>query len=297
MSRIGRMPIAVPAGVTVDIAENNKVTVKGPKGTLERVLPAEMDIKLDGDTITVSRPNDLKKMKSLHGLTRTLIHNMVVGVTEGYKKELEVNGVGYRAQKQGNKLVLALGYSHPVEMVDPDGIETSVDGNKIIVSGISKEKVGQYAAEIREKRAPEPYKGKGIKYVDETIRRKVGKTGNKESRSAIRVKKHMRVRNRLAGTTERPRLAVFRSNNHMYAQIIDDSVGKTLVAASTTEKAIKDELEKTNDVDAAAYVGKVIAERALEKGIKTVIYDRGGFVYHGKVQALADAAREAGLEF
>ena len=119
---------------------------------------------------------------------------------------------------------------------------------------------------------------------------------NKESRSAIRVKKHMRVRNRLAGTTERPRLAVFRSNNHMYAQIIDDSVGKTL-AASTTEKAIKDELEKTNDVDAAAYVGKVIAERALEKGIKTVIYDRGGFVYHGKVQALADAAREAGLEF
>ena len=178
MSRIGRMPIAVPAGVTVDIAENNKVTVKGPKGTLERVLPAEMDIKLDGDTITVSRPNDLKKMKSLHGLTRTLIHNMVVGVTEGYKKELEVNGVGYRAQKQGNKLVLALGYSHPVEMVDPDGIETSV-GNKIIVSGISKEKVGQYAAEIREKRAPEPYKGKGIKYVDETIRRKVGKTGKK----------------------------------------------------------------------------------------------------------------------
>ena len=159
------MPIAVPAGVTVDIAENNKVTVKGPKGTLERVLPAEMDIKLDGDTITVSRPNDLKKMKSLHGLTRTLIHNMVVGVTEGYKKELEVNGVGYRAQKQGNKLVLALGYSHPVEMVDP--------------SGISKEKVGQYAAEIREKRAPEPYKGKGIKYVDETIRRKVGKTGKK----------------------------------------------------------------------------------------------------------------------
>ena len=120
---------------------------------------------------------------------------------------------------------------------------------------------------------------------------------NKESRSAIRVKKHMRVRNRLAGTTERPRLAVFRSNNHMYAQIIDDSVGKTLVAASTTENAIKDELEKTNDVDAAAYVGKVIAERALEKGIKTVIYDRGGFVYHGKVQALADAAREAGLEF
>ena len=159
MSRIGRMPIAVPAGVTVDIAENNKVTVKGPKGTLERVLPAEMDIKLEADVITVSRPNDLKKMKSLHGLTRTLIHNMIIGVTEGYVKDLEVNGVGYRAQKQGNKLVLALGYSHPVEMVDPEGIEVKVDGNKISVVGIDKEKVGQYAAEIREKRAPEPYKG------------------------------------------------------------------------------------------------------------------------------------------
>ena len=179
MSRIGRHPIAIPAGVTVEIAENNVVTVKGPKGTLEKALPTEMEIKQEGEEIVVTRPNDLKKMKSLHGLTRTLINNMVVGVTEGYEKVLEVNGVGYRAQKQGNKLVLALGYSHPVEMVDPDGIETSVDGNKIIVSGISKEKVGQYAAEIREKRAPEPYKGKGIKYVDETIRRKVGKTGKK----------------------------------------------------------------------------------------------------------------------
>ena len=179
MSRIGRMPIAIPAGVTVEIAENNKVTVKGPKGTLERVLPAEMDIKQEGSEIVVSRPNDLKKMKSLHGLTRTLIHNMIIGVTEGYEKKLEVNGVGYRAQKQGKKLVLSLGYSHPVEMTDPEGIESTVDGNKIIVSGIDKEKVGQYAAEIRDKRRPEPYKGKGIKYADEVIRRKVGKTGKK----------------------------------------------------------------------------------------------------------------------
>ncbi len=179
MSRIGRMPIAVPAGVTVDIAENNQVTVKGPKGTLQRVLPAEMDIKLEGDQVVVTRPNDLKKMKSLHGLTRTLINNMVVGVTEGYTKELEVNGVGYRAAKQGKKLVLNLGYSHSVEMEDPEGLESKVDGNKIIVSGIDKEKVGQYAAEIRETRKPEPYKGKGIKYADEVIRRKVGKTGKK----------------------------------------------------------------------------------------------------------------------
>ena len=177
MSRIGRMPIAIPAGVTVDLAENNKVTVKGPKGTLERVLPSEMEIKVEGAEVTVSRPNDLKKMKSLHGLTRTLIYNMVVGVTDGYEKTLEINGVGYRAQKQGKKLVLSLGYSHPVEMEDPEGLETTVEGNLIKVKGIDKEKVGQYAAEIRTKRAPEPYKGKGIKYADEVIRRKVGKTG------------------------------------------------------------------------------------------------------------------------
>ena len=180
MSRIGRMPIAVPAGVTVDIAENNKVTVRGPKGELSRVLPEAMDIKLDGDNVVVTRPNDLKKNKSLHGLTRTLIYNMIIGVTEGYTKVLEVNGVGYRAQKQGKKLVLSLGYSHPVEMEDPEGIETVLDGqNKITVKGIDKEKVGQYAAEIRSKRAPEPYKGKGIKYETEVIRRKVGKTGKK----------------------------------------------------------------------------------------------------------------------
>ncbi|MBQ1721592.1 MAG: 50S ribosomal protein L6 [Lachnospiraceae bacterium] len=184
MSRIGRMPIAVPAGVTVTIAENNLVTVKGPKGTLERVLPAEMTIKQEGAEIVVSRPNDLKRNKSLHGLTRTLIKNMVVGVTEGYEKVLEINGVGYRAAKQGNKLVLSLGYSHPVEMEDPEGIETVVEQQQnnsslITVKGIDKEKVGQFAAEIRDKRRPEPYKGKGIKYVDETIRRKVGKTGKK----------------------------------------------------------------------------------------------------------------------
>ena len=143
MSRIGRMPVAIPAGVTVTIAENNLVTVKGPKGTLERELPVEMNIKEEDGHIVVTRPNDLKKMKSLHGLTRTLINNMIHGVTEGYEKVLEVNGVGYRAAKQGKKLVLSLGYSHPVEMEDPEGIETVLEGqNKITVKGISKEKVG-----------------------------------------------------------------------------------------------------------------------------------------------------------
>ena len=180
MSRIGRHPIAIPAGVTVEIKENNVVTVKGPKGTLEKALPTEMSIKLEDGQVVVTRPNDLKKMKSLHGLTRTLINNMVIGVTNGYEKVLEVNGVGYRAQKQGKKLILSLGYSHPVEMEDPEGLESVLDGqNKITIKGIDKQKVGQYAAEIREKRKPEPYKGKGIKYADEVIRRKVGKTGKK----------------------------------------------------------------------------------------------------------------------
>ena len=179
MSRIGRMPIAIPAGVTVTIAENNVVSVKGPKGELVRELPVEMEIKEEEGKIIVTRPNDLKRMKSLHGLTRTLIANMITGVTAGYEKKLEINGVGYRASKAGKKLTLNLGYSHPVEMEDPEGIDSTVEGNVITVKGIDKEKVGQFAAEIRSKREPEPYKGKGIKYADEVIRRKVGKTGKK----------------------------------------------------------------------------------------------------------------------
>jgi large subunit ribosomal protein L6 len=177
MSRIGRLPITVPAGVDVTITKENFVTVKGPKGTIEKQVPKEMEIKLEGSEIVVTRPSELKKMKSLHGLTRTLVFNMVEGVTNGYTKVLEINGVGYRAKKDGNKLDLSLGYSHPVVMEDPEGIESVVEGNKITVSGISKEKVGQYAAEIRFKRPPEPYKGKGIKYIDEIIKRKEGKAG------------------------------------------------------------------------------------------------------------------------
>ena len=178
MSRIGRKPIAVPAGVDVKI-DGHVVTVKGPKGTLTKSFHKDMIIKLEGNEIIVERPTEDKLHKSLHGLTRTLVSNMVEGVTNGYTKELEINGVGYRAAKAGKKLTLTLGYSHPVEMEDPEGIETKVDGNKITVSGIDKEKVGQFAAEIRTKRPPEPYKGKGIKYTTETIRRKVGKTGKK----------------------------------------------------------------------------------------------------------------------
>lgn len=181
MSRIGRMPITMPAGVEVKIGENNEVTVKGPKGTLTQTLSSEMTIKQDGNVLTVERPSDQKQHRALHGLTRTLLANMVEGASNGFKKELQINGVGYRAQKQGKKLIMNLGYSHQVEMEEIDGITIDVpQPNQIIISGPDKQKVGQFAANVREKRPPEPYKGKGIKYIDETIRRKEGKAGSKK---------------------------------------------------------------------------------------------------------------------
>jgi len=177
MSRIGRKPINIPAGVEVKV-EGTCVTVKGPKGTLTQKFQPAMNIAVEGAEIVVTRPNDAKENRSLHGLTRTLISNMIVGVTDGFKKELDVNGVGYRVQKQGKDLVMNLGYSHQVIVSDTDDIKIEAPSpNKIIITGADKQKVGQFAAEIREKRPPEPYKGKGIKYVDEVIRRKEGKTG------------------------------------------------------------------------------------------------------------------------
>ena len=180
MSRIGKKPVIIPANVTVDIAAGNAVTVKGPKGTLSYTFHADMILSVEGHVLTVSRPTDEAQHRALHGLTRTLIANMVEGVDKGYSKVLEVNGVGYRAEKKGNQLVMRLGYSHEVIMDEIPGISVAVDGNKITVSGIDKQVVGQFAAEVRGKRPPEPYKGKGIKYSTEVIRRKVGKTGGKK---------------------------------------------------------------------------------------------------------------------
>ena len=181
MSRIGRMPITVPAGVTVEVKSGNVVTVKGPKGELTRELHPEMQINVEAGVVNVTRPSDAKEHRSLHGLTRTLLANMITGVTDGFKKELDVNGVGYRVAKDGKNLVMNLGYSHQVIVPEIEGITIDVPGpNKIIISGCDKQAVGQFAAEVREKRPPEPYKGKGIKYVDEVIRRKVGKTGGKK---------------------------------------------------------------------------------------------------------------------
>ena len=181
MSRIGRMPVTIPAGVEVSIVEPNVVTVKGPKGTLTQTMRPEMIIKVEDGVIHVGRPSEDKLHKSLHGLTRTLVYDMVVGVTEGFKKELEINGVGYRASKEGNKLVMNLGFSHLVNMEEIDGITVEVPApNKVIIHGIDKQKVGQFAANVRAKRPPEPYKGKGIKYADEVLRHKEGKAGGKK---------------------------------------------------------------------------------------------------------------------
>ncbi len=181
MSRIGKKPVIIPANVTVDIADNNVVTVKGPKGTLTFGFHPDMILKVEGNVLTVDRPSDEHDHKSLHGLTRTLLSNMVEGVEKGYSKELEVNGVGYRAEKKGTQLVMRLGFSHEVIVDEIPGITIEVPApNKIIIRGIDKQVVGQFAAEVRGKRPPEPYKGKGIKYIDEVIRRKVGKTGGKK---------------------------------------------------------------------------------------------------------------------
>ncbi|MDR1588832.1 MAG: 50S ribosomal protein L6 [Oscillospiraceae bacterium] len=180
MSRIGKAPITLPQGVDVAVADGNVVTVKGPKGTLERTLNPEISVSVDGRTVTVTRPGDEPRLRALHGLNRSLLNNMVVGVTEGFKKELDVNGVGYRATKEGKKLVMNLGYSHQVIVEESGGVTIDVPApNKIVINGIDKQAVGQFAAEVRKKRPPEPYKGKGIKYANEVIRRKEGKTGAK----------------------------------------------------------------------------------------------------------------------
>ena len=258
MSRIGRLPISVPAGVEVKV-DGNLVTVKGSKGELSHQVASPITVALNDNEIAVSRPNDERVSRSLHGLTRTLIQNMIIGVTNGYEKKLEIVGTGYRVTAKGNDLEFALGYSHPISVSAPEGVSFAVEGaNKLTISGIDKQLVGQVAANIRGLRKPDPYKGKGVRYAGEHIRRKVGKAG------------------------------------HMFVQVIDDVKGVTLASASTMEA----ELRAATDLDKTAKakrVGELIAERAKAAGIETVVFDRGGNKYHGRVAAVADGAREGGL--
>ncbi len=310
MSRIGQAPINIPSDVDVTI-EGRVVTVKGPKGELTRTVPATIRVQKIDSTMLVERPNDERESRALHGLTRSLLNNMVVGVTDGFRKNLEIVGVGYRAESQGpNAIRLALGFSHPVHVTAPEGITFEVPAaTQIVVSGIDKEVVGQVAADIRSIRKPEPYKGKGVRYQGERVLRKAGKAGKKScgtpsmteqifahARRESRIRRHRRVRKKLHGTAERPRLAVFRSNKHITAQLIDDDSGRTLAAASTTETDQRS-AGSGGSVDAASRIGQLIAERARAAGVDKVVFDRGGFMYHGRIAALAAAAREAGLEF
>ena len=285
------MPISIPAGVDVKIEAGNLVTVKGPKGTLTQQLHPAMTITQEGEVIHVTRPNDAKENRSLHGLTRSLLHNMIVGVTEGFKKELDVNGVGYRVAKEGNKLVMNLGYSHQVTVEETDGISIECpSANKIVISGVDKQKVGQFAAEVRER--GHPPQGRQDRRQEEI--RRCATMINRPDTNAQRLKRHKRVRGKISGTPERPRLNVFRSNTNIYAQVIDDVTGKTLASASSLEKGFEG---KGSDCEAAKKVGLTVAERAKAAGIETVVFDRGGYVYHGRVQALAEGAREGGLQF
>ena len=308
MSRIGQAPIAVPSGVDVTI-EGRVVTVKGPKGQLTRTVPATIAVQQVDGQLLVTRPNDERDNRALHGLTRSLVNNMVVGVTDGFRKQLEIVGVGYRAESQGaDGIRLALGFSHPVLVKAPEGITFEVPvPTQIVVNGIDKEVVGQVAADIRSIRKPEPYKGKGVRYQGERVLRKAGKAGKKlvstmmrasiaQIRRESRIRRHRRVRKKIHGTAERPRLAVYRSNKHVVAQVIDDDAGRTLAAASTAEADVRGAGSGAT-VDAAARIGKLVAERAKAAGIEQVVFDRGGFIYHGRIAALAAAARDEGLEF
>ena len=296
MSRIGIKPITIPAGVEVTVEDGNVVKVKGPKGELSTKIGSGMKVIVEEGTLRVERADNGRENRSQHGLARTLIDNMVTGVTNGFEKKLQIVGVGYSAAKQGSKLVLKLGYSHPIELEDPEGITTETpDANTIVIKGIDKALVGNYAANIRAWRAPEPYKGKGILYAGEVVHKKEGKSG--ASRNDRRLKRHARVRKHVFGTPEKPRMCVFRSNANISVQIIDDVNGKTLVSASSLDKDLRKEIGYGGNKEAAAKVGKAIAEKATEKGIKEVCFDRGGYLFHGRVKELADAAREAGLDF
>ena len=277
------------------------VAVEGPKGKPSWSLPREIKASVKDNRVSLVRDAETRSVKALHGLSRSLVHNMVHGVSEGFSKSLEIEGVGFKAAVQGSTLNLALGKSHPILFPIPKEIKIVVTENtKLTINGIDKKLVGQVAADIRRYYPPEPYKGKGG-----ALRGRSGAAQGRQNRSivmALRDRKiirhriHTRIRKRVNGTAERPRLAVHFSGKHVYAQVIDDDAGKTLVSAATTEEKIGGKKAGANRASAEK-VGKAIAERLLSKKVENVVFDRGGFLYHGKVKALADAAREGGLKF
>ena len=302
MSRVGKKPVPVPSGVTATV-DGQMVKVKGTKGELSFVVPEEVSVALADGAVAVNPRDESKTARAKWGMSRAQVANLVEGVSKGFEKRLEINGVGYKAAVAGKVLKLSLGYSHDIDYAIPAGVTiTTPRPTEVVVAGIDKQVVGQTAAEIREYRGPEPYKGKGVKYSDEFIFRKEGK--KKKGRRIMAEKKgaedrrKARVRRAIKKAANgRPRLSVFRSSKQIYAQVIDDVRGHTVASASTLEADVKGKLKTGATVDAAKEVGKLVAERAVQAGVKQVIFDRSGYLYHGRVKALADAAREGGLDF
>ncbi len=301
MSRIGKLPIQIPSGVTITV-DSDFVTVSSSKGTLQQFMMPGIDVTVDGNVVTVTRQSEEREHRSKHGLMRTLVSNMVVGITDGFTKQLEINGVGFRAAVQGSVIKMQLGFSHEVVYNLPQGVSAVMEQNIMTISGINKQQVGQVAAEIRALKKPEPYKGKGIKYVTERIVRKSGKSGKDKQVSSMseltrkklnRAQRAHRVRATVHGSLERPRLVLRITNMHISAQVVNDDAQKTLASATTvgSKKATGTMTEK------AAVLGAEIAKKAKAAKVTAVVLDRGSRLYHGRVKAFADAARKEGLEF
>ena len=292
MSRIGRQPIPVPSGVTISI-EPESVRVNGPKGELFERIHRDIEVNQDGEHLLVTRPTDRGEHRALHGLTRTLVANMVQGVTDGYEKRLEIQGVGYRAQLKGKNLELAVGYSHPVPIPAPDGIEFEVpQPTRVVVKGISKQLVGETAAIIRKQRPPEPYKGKGIRYEGEYVaaqgRQARMSTLTKEDR---RLKRRRRVRAKISGTADAPADLGVPFEPRRLRAADRRHLGRTLAAVNWFEP----ELRTLAKAERTKRAGELLAERAKAAGISEAVFDRGGYRYHGHVRAFAEAIREAGI--
>jgi large subunit ribosomal protein L6 len=296
MSRIGKRPVTVPAGVTATV-EGQTVKMKGPKGQLQFVVHDDVEVKFENGAVKVAPRVKTNRAQAMYGTARAQVANLVAGVTKGFEKKLEITGVGYRAALQGKNLQLALGYSHDVVYAIPEGIAITVPKpTEIVIVGNDSQRVGQVAAEIRSYRPPEPYKGKRIHLPQGRQEEVTEPVMSRLKITNARRKQRVRLSLRRSGGG-RPRLSVFRSSKHIYAQVIDDLKGETLASASSLEKAMRESGNTGANIDAAKAVGKLLAERAVKNGVTEVVFDRGSYLYHGRVKALADAARESGLSF